>query len=125
MTSFRIEGGTLIDRSDVRRFTFNGEALSGFGGDTVASALLANGKQLVGRSFKYHRPRGILTAGAAEPNALLTIGRDLRRDRRTAGRMSVLISGRPTVCLGRYWAPGSITRHSCGQPPFGKRSMSP
>ncbi|MBS8275684.1 sarcosine oxidase subunit alpha family protein [Thalassospira tepidiphila] len=93
MTSFRIDGGTLIDRNDVRRFTFNGEALSGFGGDTVASALLANGKQLVGRSFKYHRPRGILTAGAAEPNALLTIGRDGRRDPNTRATMAELFDG--------------------------------
>ena len=93
MTSFRIDGGTLIDRDDVREFTFNGEKLRGFGGDTVASALLANGKQLVGRSFKYHRPRGILTAGAAEPNALLTIGRDGRRDPNTRATMAELFDG--------------------------------
>ncbi|WP_417837538.1 sarcosine oxidase subunit alpha family protein [Thalassospira tepidiphila] len=93
MTSFRIDGGTLIDRNDVRRFTFDGEVLSGFGGDTVASSLLANGKQLVGRSFKYHRPRGILTAGAAEPNALLTIGRDGRRDPNTRATMAELYDG--------------------------------
>ena len=55
-------------------FTFDGRQLTGHAGDTLASALLANGLQLVGRSFKYHRPRGILTAGAAEPNALVTIG---------------------------------------------------
>ncbi|MCC9626061.1 sarcosine oxidase subunit alpha family protein [Thalassospira sp. MA62] len=93
MTSFRMDGGTLIDRNDVRTFTFNGEKLTGFGGDTVASALLANGKQLVGRSFKYHRPRGILTAGAAEPNALLTIGRDGRRDPNTRATMAELFDG--------------------------------
>ncbi|NIY76299.1 sarcosine oxidase subunit alpha family protein [Thalassospira sp. HF15] len=93
MTSFRIDGGTLIDRNDVRRFTFNDEALTGFGGDTVASSLLANGKQLVGRSFKYHRPRGILTAGAAEPNALLTIGRDGRRGPNTRATMAELFDG--------------------------------
>ncbi|NIZ03011.1 sarcosine oxidase subunit alpha family protein [Thalassospira lucentensis] len=93
MTSFRIDGGTSINRDDVRQFSFNGEKLSGFGGDTVASALLANGKQLVGRSFKYHRPRGILTAGAAEPNALLTIGRDGRRDPNTRATMAELFDG--------------------------------
>ncbi|MBX2830007.1 MAG: sarcosine oxidase subunit alpha family protein [Rhodospirillales bacterium] len=93
MTSFRIEGGTLIDRNDVRSFTFNGTKLSGFAGDTVASALLANGKQVVGRSFKYHRPRGILSAGAAEPNALLTIGRDGRRDPNTRATIAELFDG--------------------------------
>lgn len=93
MTSFRIEGGTVLNRDDVRHFTFNGEKLSGFGGDTVASALLANGRQLVGRSFKYHRPRGILTAGAAEPNALLTIGRDGRQDPNTRATMAELFDG--------------------------------
>ncbi len=93
MSSFRIDGGRLIDRNDVRHFTFNGAKLSGFGGDTVASALLANGKQLVGRSFKYHRPRGILSAGAAEPNALLTIGRDGRRDPNTRATMAELFDG--------------------------------
>ena len=56
------------------RFTFDGKTMQGFAGDTLASALLANGRMLVGRSFKYHRPRGILTAGSAEPNALSTIG---------------------------------------------------
>ena len=57
------------------RFTFDGRALRGLAGDTLASALLANGVHLVGRSFKYHRPRGILTAGAEEPNALVQLER--------------------------------------------------
>jgi sarcosine oxidase subunit alpha len=55
-------------------FTFNGQRVTGRAGDTVASALLANDIRLVGRSFKYHRPRGILTAGSEEPNALVTVG---------------------------------------------------
>ena len=66
----RIEGG-LIDRSQTFRFTFNGKAMQGHDGDTLASALIANGQRLVGRSFKYHRPRGIFTAGSEEPNALV------------------------------------------------------
>jgi methylglutamate dehydrogenase subunit C len=70
----RLPTGGLIDRSRPLRFTFDGRSYSGFQGDTLASALLANGVRIVGRSFKYHRPRGILTAGAEEPNALVTIG---------------------------------------------------
>ena len=57
------------------RFSFDGRRYDGFAGDTLASALLANGVHLVGRSFKYHRPRGILSAGVEEPNALVTIDR--------------------------------------------------
>ena len=68
------QGGARIDRGRTIAFTFDGRRLPGHPGDTLASALLANGVHLVGRSFKYHRPRGILTAGAEEPNALLTVG---------------------------------------------------
>ncbi|MDG2465661.1 MAG: sarcosine oxidase subunit alpha family protein [Alphaproteobacteria bacterium] len=71
--SMRIKGG-LIDRSAPLNFSFNGHDYHGYAGDTVASALLANDVHLVARSFKYHRPRGILTSGAEEPNALMTIG---------------------------------------------------
>ena len=66
----RISGG-LIDRSTSLNFTFNGRQMQGYQGDTLASALLANGQVLMGRSFKYHRPRGVLTAGSEEPNALV------------------------------------------------------
>ena len=75
----RAPGGGRIDRSRPLRFTFDGIAYSGFAGDTLASALLANGVHLVGRSFKYHRPRGILAAGSEEPNALVTVSRDAAR----------------------------------------------
>ncbi len=68
------EGGRLIDRSRPVGFFWNNRAMSGFAGDTLASALLANGQTLVGRSFKYHRPRGIVTSGPEEPNALAGIG---------------------------------------------------
>lgn len=63
-------------RSDTREvgFSFNGRALTGREGEPLAAALLANNIHLVGRSFKYHRPRGILTAGSEEPNALVTVG---------------------------------------------------
>ncbi|MCM2561239.1 sarcosine oxidase subunit alpha family protein [Lutimaribacter sp. EGI FJ00015] len=67
-------GGRLVNRAQKMNFTFNGERLSGHAGDTLASALLANGKMMVGRSFKYHRPRGVVASGAEEPNALVNLG---------------------------------------------------
>ncbi|MBN8994036.1 MAG: sarcosine oxidase subunit alpha family protein [Rhizobiales bacterium] len=75
MTPFRTPAGGRIDRGKPIRFTFDGMAYTGQAGDTLASALLANGVHLVGRSFKYHRPRGIVAAGAEEPNALVTVDR--------------------------------------------------
>lgn len=70
----RVDGKGLIDRSTTVPFSFDGKRYHGHGGDTLASALLANGVRLFGRSFKYHRPRGVLTAGSEEPNALVTTG---------------------------------------------------
>jgi sarcosine oxidase subunit alpha len=67
-------GGTRIDRSQRLGFTWDGQPLQGFAGDTLASALLANNQVLVGRSFKYHRPRGVVAAGPEEPNALVGLG---------------------------------------------------
>jgi len=67
-------GGHLLNRSCVVNFTFNGKKMQGYEGDTLASALLANGQTLVGRSFKYHRPRGIMASGVEEPNALVNLG---------------------------------------------------
>jgi sarcosine oxidase, subunit alpha len=73
--AFRTSSGGRIDRSKPLSFTFDGKHYQGCAGDTLASALLANGVHLVGRSYKYHRPRGILSAGAEEPNALVTVDR--------------------------------------------------
>ncbi|MBB5573003.1 MULTISPECIES: sarcosine oxidase subunit alpha [Rhizobium] len=75
----RIAGKGRLTPARTARFTFDGKSYTALEGDTVASALLANGIHLVGRSFKYHRPRGILSAGAEEPNALLDISRDSAR----------------------------------------------
>jgi len=69
----RIAGKGLIDRAKPVSFTFDGKPYQGFKGDTVASALLANGVKVVGRGFKYHRPRGVLTAGSEEPNAMIEV----------------------------------------------------
>jgi len=71
-------GGRLIDRSTPLRFTFDGRALTGYAGDTLASALLANDRLMIGRSFKYHRPRGPLASGVEEPNALVAMGKGAR-----------------------------------------------
>jgi sarcosine oxidase subunit alpha len=73
MSPRRASSGGRIDRARTIRFTFDGRSYSGHAGDTLASALLANGVTLFGRSFKYHRPRGIMTAGIDEPNALVTL----------------------------------------------------
>lgn len=75
MSRHRVNSGGRIDRSRPITFTFDGRRYEGFTGDTLASALIANGVHLVGRSYKYHRPRGILSAGAEEPNALVAIDR--------------------------------------------------
>ncbi|MDE2456293.1 MAG: (2Fe-2S)-binding protein, partial [Burkholderiales bacterium] len=69
----RLNQGGRIDRSRVLNFSFNGRPYQGLAGDTLASALLANGVSLVARSWKYHRPRGILSAGVEEPNALVQL----------------------------------------------------
>ena len=76
----RLARGGRLDRSRPLSFTFNGRRYQGCAGDTLASALLANGVHLVGRSFKYHRPRGILSAGPEEPNALVQLGTGSRAE---------------------------------------------
>jgi sarcosine oxidase, subunit alpha len=79
--SHRLEApaGAWIDRARPLGFTFNGRAYSGFAGDTLASALLANDVRLLGRSFKLHRPRGVFTCGVEEPNAIVDLGSGARR----------------------------------------------
>ena len=77
---FRLKDGGRIDRSRRLAFTFNGRSFEGFAGDTLASALIASGTHLTSRSFKYHRPRGILSAGAEEPSALVQLGEGARTE---------------------------------------------
>jgi sarcosine oxidase, subunit alpha len=86
-------GGRLIDRSKRIRFRFNGRFLGGYQGDTLASALLANGHDLVARSFKYHRRRGILASGPEEPNALMTVGSGAVRTPNERATMVPLVRG--------------------------------
>ncbi|MEQ9257539.1 MAG: sarcosine oxidase subunit alpha family protein [Roseovarius sp.] len=88
----RIEGG-LVNRAKPLKFSFNGKAMQGYEGDTLASALLANGQRLVGRSFKYHRPRGIFTAGSEEPNALVHLRTAAHGEPNTRATMAELFDG--------------------------------
>ena len=78
MSGYRLARGGRIDRERPLQFTFNGRSLSGYAGDTLASALIANGVDVVARSFKYRRPRGVVGAGAEEPNAILQLGEGAR-----------------------------------------------
>ena len=71
-------GGRLLNKDVPLNFTFNGRKMQGYEGDTLASALLANNQMLMGRSFKYHRPRGVVSSGAEEPNALINMGEGTR-----------------------------------------------
>ncbi len=78
MSTRLADHGRLVNKNKAVSFTFNGKHLRGFEGDTLASALLANDQMLVGRSFKYHRPRGVVASGAEEPNGLVNLGKGAR-----------------------------------------------
>ena len=83
MTQARRLTGGLIDRQRPLNFEFDGKSFTGYPGDTLASALLANGVQLMGRSFKYHRPRGPFTSGSEEPNAIVELREGARKEPNT------------------------------------------
>ncbi len=89
----RLPTGGLIDRTTPIRFQFDGNSYQGYAGDTLASALLAEGVRVVGRSFKYHRPRGTLTAGSEEPNALVELRLGARREPNTRAAVAELFDG--------------------------------
>ena len=88
----RINGG-LIDRGQPLEFYFNGRGYAGFAGDTLASALLANNQRVIGRSFKYHRPRGIFSAGSEEPNALVQLRNGAYQEPNTRATVVELFDG--------------------------------
>jgi sarcosine oxidase subunit alpha len=92
MSGYRLDGG-LIDRGSSLSFSFDGKRMGGYAGDTLASALLANGVQLVGRSFKYHRPRGIFTSGSEEPNALVQLRSGAHFEPNTRATMVEMFNG--------------------------------
>lgn len=89
----RLPQGGLVKRDTPLTFTFDGKSYKGLAGDTLASALLANGVHLVGRGFKYHRPRGIVSAGAEEPNALMQVGDDPRTEPNLKATQVELVDG--------------------------------
>ncbi|KQO48848.1 sarcosine oxidase subunit alpha [Methylobacterium sp. Leaf86] len=99
---FRAATGGMINRRRPLDFTFDGQRYSGFQGDTLASALLANGVRLVARSFKYHRPRGILTAGSEEPNALVELRSGARREPNTRATVAELYEGLEASSQNRW-----------------------
>jgi methylglutamate dehydrogenase subunit C len=89
----RLSKPGLVDRTKTLSFLFDGRRYSGFSGDTLASALLGSGVKLVARSFKYHRPRGILTAGSEEPNALVELRSGARREANSRATVAELFDG--------------------------------
>jgi len=84
------------------RFTFDGQSYEGRAGEPLAAALLANGVRLMGRSFKYHRPRGVLTAGSEEPNALVTLGRGAQAEPNTRATVQEVFDGLEAVSQNRW-----------------------
>ena len=98
----RLASGGSIDRSRPLSFRFDGRDYRGFAGDTLASALIANDVKLVGRSFKYHRPRGILTAGAEEPNALVTLRSGARAEPNAKATTVELYEGLEAASQNRW-----------------------
>ncbi len=101
----RLPSGGLIDRTQSLAFSFDGRSYAGHSGDTLASALLANGVRLVGRSFKYHRPRGIVTAGAHEPNALVEMRTGARREPNTRATTQELYASLEAASQNRWPSP--------------------
>jgi sarcosine oxidase subunit alpha len=102
MSTRLAEGGRLIDRSAKVEFSFNGKRLSGHPGDTLASALMANGQRIVGRSFKYHRPRGIVASGGEEPNALVNLGQGATHEPNQRATTTELFDGL-TATSQNHW----------------------
>ena len=100
--AFRLPSGGLIDRFRPIDFQFDGKHFTGYEGDTLASALIANDVRLVGRSFKYHRPRGILTAGSEEPNALVTLRSGARAEPNTRATTIQLFDGLEATSQNRW-----------------------
>ncbi len=102
MSPRRTDTGGRIDRLRTIRFTFDGAHYTGHAGDTLASALLANGVTLFGRSFKYHRPRGVLTAGVEEPNALVTVLKGEVREPNVPATMVEIYDGLTALSQNRF-----------------------
>ncbi len=108
-------GGRLLNKSRPVGFSFNGKQMRGYEGDTLASALLANDQMLVGRSFKYHRPRGIVASGAEEPNALMNLGSDGRFEPNARATTTELFEGLEAASQNHWpsleFDVGAINKH--------------
>lgn len=98
----RLDSGGLIDRGKKLQFTFDGKPFTGYAGDTLASALLANGVVLLGRSFKYHRPRGLIAAGSEEPNALVQLEKGAYTEPNTKATCIELYEGLVAMSQNRW-----------------------
>ncbi len=135
MSARRLQSGGLIDRTQTLRFKWDGRDMTGFAGDTLASALLASNERVLARSFKYHRPRGIMSAGVEESGALVTVGTGDRRDPNVRATTQELYGGLvangqnawPSVrhdvsavngLFGRFFAAGFYYKTFMGIPPF-------
>ncbi len=135
MTATRLDTGGHIDRSRRLSFSFDGKAMTGFEGDTLASALLANNEKVLARSFKYHRPRGVMSAGVEESGALVTVGEGARRDPNVKATTQELYDGLSahgqnawpnvrfdlgsvTGLFGRFFSAGFYYKTFMGLPPF-------
>lgn len=135
MTARRLDSGGRIARDKPLRFEWCGRSMSGFEGDTLASALLANGCRLLGRSFKYHRPRGIMSAGVEESGAIVSVGRGARREPNVKATVQELHEGLhaegqnawPSLNFdlgaindrfGRFFSAGFYYKTFMGLPPF-------
>lgn len=135
MTARRLDSGGRIDREQRIEFSWDGQRLRGFSGDSLASALLANNQQVLGRSFKYHRPRGIMSAGVEESGAMVTVGSGAKRDPNVKATMQELYPGLvasgqnawPSVrfdlgavnnLFNRFFAAGFYYKTFMGIPPF-------
>ena len=135
MTAQRLPKGGHIDRTRPLTFRWDGTPMSGYAGDTLASALMANDEKILGRSFKYHRPRGIMSAGVEESGALVTVGKGAKQDANVRATTQPLYEGLiargqnawPSVRLdfgainslfGRFFAAGFYYKTFMGLPPF-------
>ena len=105
-------GGRLVDRTKKLSFSFDGKTLPGFQGDTIASAVLASGQRVFGRSFKYHRPRGVVGLGSEEMNALIGVGEGARHEPNLRATQVELFNGLSAVSQNRWpslnWDVGAI-----------------
>ena len=135
MSARRLESGGRIDRQKRLDFTWDDRSLKGYDGDSLASALLARNEMVLGRSFKYHRPRGIMSSGVEESGAMVTVGRGSRRDPNVKATLQELYQGLhasgqnawPNVrhdvgevnsLFGRFFAAGFYYKTFMGIPPF-------